>query len=297
MKKNKLLGIVLIISALLLQVGYAQTIAVPSEKGTASVDGYHVQFKEVNYEASKYVTVTALPSNNGHSVDVNVENLYPGASFTISPSIQNQGTKPVKITEVKVLAVNVQDEKDFILNGYDTENNVVVGGTVGYAEYLTNKYVNQKLLVNETIPLTLKMVMKEEVTEMKNQTVGFKLQVSFEQLVEESSSGGSGTGSSSSSTNTNIEPQTVPVDKTTIPDEVVPGGLTDIPNERVPGGSTNVPDEVVPGGKTNVPDEKIPGGGLLPKTGGTAAIIVYALGIIMLVGGIFIYTKKRKNNL
>jgi len=266
MKKNKLLGMVLIISALLLQVGYAQTIAIASEAGTANVDGYHVQFNEVTYEASKYVTVDAVPTNNGRSVAINVSNLYPGANFTLTSNIQNQGTKPIKIIGVKVLPTNMEGKDDFILNGYDIANNVVVGGIEGYSTYLTNQYLNQQLLINQIIPLTLKMEMKEVATELQSQSVGFELQVNFEQLAEIGQTGGG---------------STTPV-------------YGNIPDEIVPGGKINIPDEIIPDGETNIPDEIVPGGGVLPKTGGVAAIIVYIIGITMLGSGVMLYRKKEK---
>ncbi|MDF2877000.1 MAG: hypothetical protein K0S30_96 [Clostridia bacterium] len=277
-RKSKWIGLTLILSAILLQVAYAAAVTV---EGVASTADYAVQIESQAGEKSEYVELNVRTDDvKSGVVLVEVGNLYPGAYFTVDSTIKNLGNN-IKLTSIEIKPNNNDSQKLYEnLVFYDEQGKELKQDE--YKKYLINVHEDGKLEKNETRVFRLKMGLSPEVTEFENTTASFLIEIIYEQDVADPGTGGGsgGGGSNSGRPDTPVE-TIVPEEPTEIIDELLPAGpvTTEITDE------TNI--EVV--------DETIPGGDArLPKTGGVAALFVYAVGLTMLGGGISIYRKGKK---
>ncbi len=103
MKKTRFIAMVLAVAVMLIGAGYAwwsETVTLNTDVTTGVLDMDIVSFE---YEADPYVTITSANGNIGldeddtDSLDVLIQNLYPGASGKAIVGIQNNGTMDVKI--------------------------------------------------------------------------------------------------------------------------------------------------------------------------------------------------------
>lgn len=274
-RKSKWIGLTLILSAILLQVAYAAAVTV---EGVASTADYAVQIESQAGEKSEYVELDVRTDYAKSGVVlVEVGNLYPGAYFTVDSTIKNLGNN-ITLTSIEIKPNNDSQELYENLVFYDEQGKELKQDE--YKDYLINAHKDGKLEKNETRVFRLKMGLSPEVTEFENSTARFLIEIIYEQDVADPGTGSGGGGSNSGRPDTPVD-TIVPEEPTEIIDELLPAGpvTTEITDE------TNI--EVV--------DETIPGGDArLPKTGGVAALFVYALGLTMLGGGISIYRKGKK---
>ncbi len=267
-KKIKLIGLALIISAILLQVAYAATVT-----GVARDERYGIKLHCEVGEKSDYLNVTVKEDElKGGVMLVEAGNLYPGAFFVIDSIVENLGGA-IKLESVEIKPTGKGNQELYRnLIFYDEQDNETT--VEQYKNYLIQKHANGIIERDEKKNFRLKIGLSSEVTELEKESTEFLIEIIYVQAVIN-------TGGPSTPGNT-IGP-----DVTTILDETIPAGpaTTEIIGEDIPGGATDL--EVI--------DETIPGGpAKLPKTGGVGALLVYALGLTMLGGGISLYRKGKK---
>lgn len=300
-KKSKLIGLVLMISAILLQVGYASTVNIV---GVAGTEDYRIEMESEAGESSEYVNVNLkADENKGGVVLVDVGNLYPGAYFTVISHIKNVGKKDVRFKSADIKCLDEQNKALYDnLVFYDDKGTVM--SLENYKAYLNTRHQENKFKVGENEQLALRMGLSPEVTNLENTKTSFLIEILYEQekevIVDPGEGGGSGGGGGGSSgggpgtPGTIITPPTpsIPInpanpEEIQIPEEMTPAGpvVADGTEETAP----QQPEEI------DVPEEVIPQGpAKLPKTGGMSSLFVYALGLTMLGGGISIYRKGKK---
>ncbi|MDA3733148.1 LPXTG cell wall anchor domain-containing protein [Niameybacter massiliensis] len=305
MKSKQLLGIALMTSAILLQVGYAATTV---KEHTISTKRFDVYFNNpVVTKASPYVDVEIAENKTG--IDVKVNNLYPGAYFNIETYIENYGEITAQIKDITLTLDEIKDVADKTYNpemidwlvGYD-EAGRTYKGKEAYTDYLVSTYKGTKLAQGDTMPMKWSMGMAPEIEDMQDQIIGFTISINLEQVIE--SGGGSGGGNESGGGSQ--EPDVKPGPDTPDPSKPKPDVSTPDHQEE------NTPDVAQPGDEgiepqeevvENLPDieqpqnpqEELPNQGtvgLLPKTGGVAPGIVYGIGFTLLASGLVIYRKK-----
>lgn len=298
MKIKRLLGGTLIMSSLLLPIGYASSFPIPID--VAINERYEVGFETIDFEIlgeEQYISVTKGASSS-NSVHFSISNLYPGAGFKMKPIIKNYGSEAIKISEI-VLEYTDGDQDFFnLLQGYDETGKGL--GMGDYNQYLTQQVQGKVLKANETTELALSMELSPTITELKETGMEFRLSVVFEQAEADPTPTPTSTPETTpipSSTPTST-PQRTSTPTQGIPEETVPGGTTTevVPEEEVPGGKVVeqpkleiITDEQVPAGATE--DAHVTKGEL-PKTGGIGAGIIYAVATGLLGTGIILCRKK-----
>ena len=302
MKIKRLLGGTLIMSSLLLPIGYAASF--PTPIAVANNELYEARFETIDFELlgeEQYISVMKGASSS-NSVHFSISNLYPGAGFKMKPIIRNYGSEAIKISEIVLEYIGGDEEFFNLLQGYDETGKVL--GMGDYNQYLTQQVQGKVLKANETTELALIMELSPTITELKESEMEFRLSIAFEQAEADPTPTPTSTPNSPpESTTTPTSTPTSTPQGTTTPTEVVP-------EETVPGGTATevVPEEEVPGGKVVeqpkleiIPDEQVPAGatedahvtkGELPKTGGIGAGIIYAVATGLLGTGIFLCRKK-----
>lgn len=287
MKKRKILGVTLMASALLLQVGYATTTTMDTYK-ISNTKAFQVYFEEVTTQSSADdVKVEVLQPEGTTTLNIKAKKLYPGSDFKVSTKIKNYGSTTAKISDIYIKQIgDITPESTKLyekLVGYNGE--IQLKGDKLYNDYLLENYMGKEIKSNEEMLLTFGMGLDFEVEDLQNASTEFELVVTLEQVTS-----GNGGGSSEEPG----EDDTIPDNEVEVPEEPVPGGPVDIPDgvvevleEPVPGGEVIIPDDEI-----GIPEENIPAGGMLPKTGGITPYLVYGLGMTMLCSGIMIYRKK-----
>ncbi|NLO39451.1 MAG: hypothetical protein GX115_08290 [Ruminiclostridium sp.] len=110
MKKTRFIALVLAVAVMLIGAGYAwwsETVTLNTDVTTGVLDMDIVSFTS---EQSQNVTITNANGNIGldaddtDSLDVNINNLYPGAFGKAVIGIQNNGTMEVKIMAGSLVA-------------------------------------------------------------------------------------------------------------------------------------------------------------------------------------------------
>lgn len=293
MKMKQWLGLCLILSSLLLQVGYATTTTMETVRYT---DNFSICITDVKVkEQSPQVEVNLNQDPEGKVVNIQVNNLYPGAQFRIGSSITNKGSIDGKITAIQLEQVGkVTDASTRLykaLSGYGAGGEVYYGSEQ-YEAYLIENYEGKVIKPSESLDLEFGMLLDESLEDLQNEQTEFQLTFEFAQDIpgEGKPDGGKPDGGK--------------------PDEGKPdGGKPDenIPDETIPGGPTEegnleeieIPDEAVPEGPAKDPDTKKPqdtseasSPSKLPQTGGVTPFLVYGVGIVMLSSGLILYKKK-----
>lgn len=292
MKKRRVLGIVLIIFSLLLQVSYAAVY----NQDTTSVIGseeYNMAFEKVEITTeNEYIDVKQV-ENTATTLAFNISNLYPGASFKITPTIKNFGRKATKIDSIKVVLLEQQDsgkELAELLRGYDDNGNSMDLET--YNTYLKEHVQHKVLASGKTQEVTLSLGLNAIEKAMQNLTTSFRVILEFSQ--DEKDTPTSRPSNTPSSSSTEIDDKEVPGnpieekqgpeapvnDEAIIEDEEVPA-------DSIPEPDVEIEDEEIPLAPVNTPQENN-----LPKTGGIAAGIVSVIGIVIFICGIFLCKKK-----
>ena len=293
MKMKQWLGLCLILSSLLLQVGYATTTTMETVRYT---DNFSICITDVKVkEQSPQVEVNLNQDPEGKVVNIQVNNLYPGAQFRIGSSITNKGSIEGKITAIQLEQVGeVTDTSTRLykaLSGYG-DGGEVYYGSEQYEAYLIENYEGKVIKPSESLDLEFGMLLDESLADLQNEQTEFQLTFEFAQDIpgEGKPDGGKPDGGK--------------------PDEGKPdGGKPDenIPDETIPGGpieegnleEIEIPDEAVPEGPAKDPDTKKPqdmpeasSPSKLPQTGGVTPFLVYGVGIVMLGSGLILYRKK-----
>lgn len=293
MKKRRIIGILLIIMSLLLQVSYAAVYHFDPGVVVGSQE-YNVVIHKVDVQSDNEFVEVKNTEATDTTLGFSIKNLYPGASFNIIPTIKNYGSQAVKITSAKVMvseAGNANTELVSLLRGKDEKGqNVTVSD---YNAYLEKNITGQVLKSGEEKALTLSLGIDSLEKNMKDLTSNFKIIFEFEQneVVTSNPSNSPSPSSSPSSSGSSSTPAT------DIEDEGIPGNPID---EPVIDETPEIPERpvVTPVPTQTIDDEEVPAApvkedGKLPKTGGIAAIMVYVIGIVMLVYGIWLYRKKK----
>lgn len=293
MQKSKIAGIVLIASAFLLPFTYAAHFEANANI-TASTADYQMAFEKVEVqteEGGDYLIPTTQFTNQ--VVDINLSQLYPGAKAKLALTIRNIGTKKVKMNGVYVehIATDNTDSKELfqLLEGYNSEGKSI--DITSYNSYLKQTYGGNIISPGETETLTLEIGLPAEITDLKQASTSFKIMYDFEQGAAESKSSSDskpGSPSVKPSPSPEASPSSTPTQTAVIEEPISQEPIvtpTATPSNPVSQDEVeSMEEETVPAGLT----------GILPKTGGTAAIIVYGLGIILFICGILLCNKKKK---
>ena len=283
MKMKQWLGLCLILSSLLLQVGYATTTTMETVRYT---DNFSICITDVKVkEQSPQVEVNLNQDPEGKVVNIQVNNLYPGAQFRIGSSITNKGSIEGKITAIQLEQVGeVTDASTRLykaLSGYG-DGGEVYHGSEQYEAYLIGKYEGKVIKPSESLDLEFGMLLDESLADLQNEQTEFQLTFEFAQDIpgEGKPDGG--------------KPDEDKPDEN-IPDEAIPGWPIEKDNLE----EIELPDEAVPEGPAEDPDNKRPqdtpealSPSKLPQTGGVTPFLVYGVGIVMLGSGLILYKKK-----
>lgn len=300
MKKNKIIGIALIICSLVVQVGYAlETNAV-----LTNTEQFDVEISNMTYRTQSRNVDIDIANVKGTVVDIAVNQMYPGAQYEIATEIANNGEESAKITDIEISVVEGQSSNayrlfDYIV-GIDGQGKEI--DTEAYEIYLRTQYVDKLLKPGETLEVRYHMGLSEALTDLENEIVEYNINITLEQSTTPSGGGsGSNSGSNSNasgdlSDDVEIEDDKVPAgpvlgieqEEIIIEDDNVPAGAVGVKSE-----DTIIEDEVLPGGSAF--DNVDTGTGeyveVLPKTGGIPAIFIYLIGCMVLVTGIGVYKK------
>ena len=293
MKMKQWLGLCLILSSLLLQVGYATTTTMETVRYT---DNFSICITDVKVkEQSPQVEVNLNQDPEGKVVNIQVNNLYPGAQFRIGSSITNKGSIEGKITAIQLEQVGeVTDASTRLykaLSGYG-DGGEVYHGSEQYEAYLIGKYEGKVIKPSESLDLEFGMLLDESLADLQNEQTEFQLTFEFAQDIpgEGKPDGGKPDGGKPDGG----KPDEDKPDEN-IPDEAIPGWPIEKDNLE----EIELPDEAVPEGPAEDPDNKRPqdtpealSPSKLPQTGGVTPFLVYGVGIVMLGSGLILYKKK-----
>lgn len=294
MKRRKLVGITLIATSILLQVGYATSAG--QITNTVSTKAFKVDFEGnpvINQAEEMDVTAQVRPG----VVTITANNLYPGAKFGVTPTVKNNGEYEAKVTHVELVEKTGQASSIQLLDamadyaGYQDAE--------AYNTYLSETYVGKVIGVGETLAIPIELGLKGEETGFQSTAAQFDIVVQFEQEEVDNSGGDNDSDDGDDEDQEPSKPEQ-PDESIDISDEEVPiGPAPDEPvTEPAPQPEVELPDEELPGSEATTPEEDtviaeepVPGG-MLPKTGGVTPFLVYGLGLTLLGSGIAIYRKK-----
>lgn len=296
MKSKKLLGITLISSAVLLQVGYASSEV---QYPVVNAQAFDVYFQDaIVIKASEQVEVKVEERSNG--IDIQVGNLYPGATFDIGMHIRNYGNIVAQIKDIQLKVAKgtaLEDGKTYnmdlmdMLVGYD-ETGIKYSGDAAYNAYLAANYEGKQLKKGESMPLRFSIGMAPEIEGLQNQKVAFSIQIDLEQVTDGSGSGGgSGTDDGNGEGGNIVTPDKPNPDLPILdPSEGNEEEFIE-PEEGILDGTQDVnPDkEAIETSEDGIPGKMTES---LPKTGGITPGIVYTVGFALFAGGIIVYRKK-----
>lgn len=298
MKMKQWLGLCLILSSLLLQVGYATTRTMETVRYT---DNFSICITDVKVkEQSPQVEVNLNQDPEGKVVNIQVNNLYPGAQFRIGSSITNKGSIDGKITAIQLEQVGkVTDASTRLykaLSGYGAGGEVYYGSEQ-YEAYLIENYEGKVIKPSESLDLEFGMLLDESLADLQNEQTEFQLTFEFAQDIpgEGKPDGGKPDGGKPDEGKPDGGKPDEGKPDENIPDETIPGGPTEEGNLE----EIEIPDEAVPEGPAKDPDTKKPqdtseasSPSKLPQTGGVTPFLVYGVGIVMLSSGLILYRKK-----
>lgn len=294
MKRRKLVGITLIATSILLQVGYATSAG--QITNTVSTKAFKVDF-EGNPVITQAEEMDVTAQVGSGVVTITANNLYPGAEFGVTPTVKNNGEYEAKVTHVELVEKTGQASSIQLLDamtdyaGYQDAE--------AYNTYLSDTYVGKVIGVGETLAIPIELGIKGEEVGFQSTAAQFDVVLQFEQE-EVGGSGGEDGGNGGDKEPTEPSKPEQPDESIDIPDEEVPiGPAPDEPvTEPVPQPEVELPDAELPGSEATTPEEDtviaeepVPGG-MLPKTGGVTPFLVYGLGLTLLGSGIAIYRKK-----
>lgn len=312
---SKLIGMALIISSCLLQVGYAAAatglinggntteqygVAIEAKDVKTGLIGWETDEEAPDVTASVYEDTTIKGA-----VRFDVENMYPGTYVRMNSVIHNIGRERVKITGVE--AQYIEEENYVGDKGNKTYSKAFYEALVGvdenkrqvpinqYNNYLKTFIAKEYLEPGESFEMPISFGFDIKNTGLQDQMTAFRVSVTFEQ---DSSPTSSETPTSSPRDDDDDkkkedEPEPVPQsssnpsntsesnDNEEIEDEPVPQGPSDSSNDSVPNDDVEIEDEPIPQGLSS----------RLPKTGTIAGGILVVLGIIFIGIG-----KKIKND-
>jgi LPXTG-motif cell wall-anchored protein len=293
MKMKQWLGLCLILSSLLLQVGYATTTTMETVRYT---DNFSICITDVKVkEQSPQVEVNLNQDPEGKVVNIQVNNLYPGAQFRIGSSITNKGSIDGKITAIQLEQVGeVTDASTRLykaLSGYG-DGGEVYYGSEQYEAYLIENYEGKVIKPSESLDLEFGMLLDESLADLQNEQTEFQLTFEFAQDIPDTGKPDGGKPDGGKPDEGKSDEDKPDED---IPDEAIPGWPIEEGNLE----EIELPDEAVPEGPAKDPDNKKPqdtpeasSPSKLPQTGGVTPFLVYGLGIIMLGSGLILYRKK-----
>lgn len=298
MKMKQWLGLCLILSSLLLQVGYATTTTMETVRYT---DNFSICITDVKVkEQSPQVEVNLNQDPEGKVVNIQVNNLYPGAQFRIGSSITNKGSIDGKITAIQLEQVGkVTDASTRLykaLSGYGAGGEVYYGSEQ-YEAYLIENYEGKVIKPSESLDLEFGMLLDESLEDLQNEQTEFQLTFEFAQDIPDAGKPDGGKPDGGKPDEGKPDEGKPDEDKPdeNIPDEAIPGGPTEEGNLE----EIELPDEAVPEGPAKDPDNKKPqdtpeasSPSKLPQTGGVTPFLVYGVGIVMLGSGLILYKKK-----
>lgn len=297
MKRRKLVGITLIATSILLQVGYATSA--DQITNTVSTKAFKVDF-EGNPVITQAEEMDVTAQVGSGVVTITANNLYPGAEFGVTPTVKNNGEYEAKVTHVELVEKTGQASSIQLLDamtdyaGYQDAE--------AYNTYLSDTYIGKVIGVGETLAIPIELGLKGEETGFQSTSAQFDVVFQFEQEEVDHSGGNNDSDDSDDGDDEGQEPSKPeqPDEGIDIPDEEIPSGpAPDEPvTEPVPQPEVELPDEELPGSEattleedTVIAEEPVPGG-MLPKTGGVTPFLVYGLGLTLLGSGIAIYRKK-----
>lgn len=333
MKWNKLLGISLIASSLFLQVGYATTynpvITNPTQydiyfkDAAISCESAYVKAtiaESTKGEAALELQVENIYPGEKFTFTATIENLR-GRDVKIADvqlAVLDEKSKGYNVALMDMLV------------GYD-EAERMYKGPDKYRDYLVYTYKNRILkagqgtLGGESFPVSFMMGMDTGETGRMNERVAFKIIFVFEDVVDEPNEERPPVPPTETMPDEPLVDDLIPGGGSTHPD--VSEGETSLPTDPLEDGDEAfiiIDDDPIPGGSIGqieqeqpeeidpivlteqitreeqeeieevIEDDEVPKGGMLPQTGGIAPQLVYGLGVMLLTGGIALYTRKEK---
>lgn len=186
MNLRRIIAICMIILSVFLQVSYAVG---NSDQINISSDKYRVRLSSVQYDISDEFGVAkiSIDNKNDTSLDIKVDNLYPGIYFNIKARLENIGSQSIKVTGISLVSNNYEKNDsnrlyDMIVGRNDEQTKLKL---YNYIEYLNAKYRGSILNSNQSIDINLSMGMDEEITDMENAICEYQIIINFEQTVED----------------------------------------------------------------------------------------------------------------
>ena len=186
MNFRRIIAICIIILSVFLQVSYAFG---NSDQINISSDKYRVRLSSVQYDISDEFGVAkiSIDNKNDTSLDIRVNNLYPGIYFNINARLENIGSQSIKVTGISLVSNNYEENDsnrlyDMIVGRNDEQTKLKLNN---YIEYLNAKYRGSILNSNQSIDINLSMGMDEEITDMQNAICEYQIIINFEQTVED----------------------------------------------------------------------------------------------------------------
>lgn len=306
MKKNKMIGIALIICSLAVQVGYA----LDTDTVLTNTEEFDVEISSMQYRTSSRDISIDIANVKGTKVDVAVNNMYPGAQYDIGAEIKNKGKFDATITNIEIVpepnqSVNSNRLFEAIV-GFDAEGKELT--TEAYELYLEEQYCNKSLKQNGVVEIQYQMGLSEALTDLENETVQYSINMTLEQSTGGSGSGGGSSAGGNTDDNSGDNSGNLENPDIEIEDDGVPAG----PATGLEQGDLIIEDEEVPAGAVQgiqdgvetsddewaVEDDTVPGGvakgeyvEVLPKTGGIPAMFIYLMGCMVLLAGIGVYKR------
>ncbi|XMB85532.1 hypothetical protein RJG79_08895 [Mycoplasmatota bacterium WC44] len=211
MKKTYVLLTTLVLTLMLSAFSYAYWTDTLTVTGTAETGELSVIFccDAVDPDDnSMYINTTSSVSVDGKYLTVTFDNLYPGARGKVVACIQNNGDIPAKLTNMKLVDVNVvgydstEDNKpggimnNLILQAEIWDYNIggFIPGTPGvltigsmnpyfYPDGILNDYILQPTGPNSTDHFEINIYLHENATNStQDRTVTFKILLEYEQF-------------------------------------------------------------------------------------------------------------------
>lgn len=186
MNLRRIIAICMIILSVFLQVSYAVG---NSDQFNISSDKYRVRLSSVQYDISDEFGVAkiSIDNKNDTSLDIKVDNLYPGIYFNIKARLENIGSQSIKVTGISLVSNNNEKNDsnrlyDMIVGRNDEQTKLKLNN---YIDYLNSKYRGRILNSSQSIDIDLSMGMDEEITDMQNAICEYQIIINFEQAEED----------------------------------------------------------------------------------------------------------------
>lgn len=196
MKKTKYLALVLVVAIMMMGAGYAYWTETLVINSTVKTGKMNVRFSEASLVSvekdEKYATTSLTPIGwNTKQLDLTVNKLYPGASYTFSNTVKNDGDIPAVLT----LSMSEVSGNTISANKFKVEGKITVNGIYGipvgsheviipqttldnYMSQITSYLTYNRLEPNGTIKTDLTITLDKDIDNDLQDKI-FKHKVTF----------------------------------------------------------------------------------------------------------------------